>query len=526
MGLVMGDLVPAGRALDPRFLAACSPHEPGPSGRRVAAYALSIDDAGRILLCRIAPSVAPGEIWTLPGGGLEFGEPPEVAVLRELTEESGLHGEVVGLADVTDRVVTDPRAAAGCTRSASSIASGSTGGELRDEVDGSTDTCAWFTLDEASRLNLGELARRVLAAEMAVPLADAAVPPGRLTDAQHDRHRHRRAGRAWSSRSPATSSAGSGCSPTTPGRGRVERRADGSLVVDFVARRPLIGVLGIGLPVTWRSRTWNEPATCRLRFVARGRRDEGDGRHLADRRGRRTGRASRSTTTSGRGSRCSPAFVDRAFTRPIAGRTLATFKALAEALADESEPRRLDEPPAMTDRRRIWITGIGIITAIGTGRDAFRAGLRAGRSPVKRIDRFDPSPFRSQVAAQVDDFDPLAWMPPKTARQLDRFSQFGLVAGRLALDDAGLTPGVDGGGAPAADRHLPRLGARRDRLRRGAARALPREGDPPGRAEPRARGLRRGGTGQPRDRARRARADPVDRELVRVGRGRARRGDG
>ena len=66
------------------------------------------------------------------------------------------------------------------------------------------------------------------------------------------------------------------------------------------------------------------------------------------------------------------------------------------------------------------------------------------RSPVKRIDRFDPSPFRSQVAAQVDDFDPLAWMPPKTARQLDRFSQFGMVAGRLALDDARLTPGADG----------------------------------------------------------------------------------
>jgi 3-oxoacyl-[acyl-carrier-protein] synthase II len=98
--------------------------------------------------------------------------------------------------------------------------------------------------------------------------------------------------------------------------------------------------------------------------------------------------------------------------------------------------------------RRVWITGIGPITAIGTGNDAFRAGLRAGVSPIKRIDRFDPSPFRSQVAAQIDDFDPLTWMPPKTARQLDRFSQFGLVAGRLALDDAGLRPGA-GGGASA-----------------------------------------------------------------------------
>lgn len=102
----------------------------------------------------------------------------------------------------------------------------------------------------------------------------------------------------------------------------------------------------------------------------------------------------------------------------------------------------------MPARRRTWITGIGIITAIGTGREAFRAGLRAGRSPVKAIDRFDPSPFRSHVAAQVDDFDPLAWMPPKTARQLDRFSQFGLVAGQLALADAGLTPGADGAPDP------------------------------------------------------------------------------
>jgi 3-oxoacyl-[acyl-carrier-protein] synthase II len=99
----------------------------------------------------------------------------------------------------------------------------------------------------------------------------------------------------------------------------------------------------------------------------------------------------------------------------------------------------------MSGRRRVWITGIGIVTPIGTGVESFRAGMRAGRSPVRRIDRFDASPFRSQVAAQVDDFDPLAWMPAKTARQLDRFSQFGMVAGRLALDDANLSPGANGG---------------------------------------------------------------------------------
>jgi 3-oxoacyl-[acyl-carrier-protein] synthase II len=92
----------------------------------------------------------------------------------------------------------------------------------------------------------------------------------------------------------------------------------------------------------------------------------------------------------------------------------------------------------------VWVTGVGVISAIGTGRSAFEDGLRAARSPVKRIDRFDPSPFRSQVAAQVDDFEPLDHMDRKTVRQLDRFSQFGLVCGRLALEDAGLVPGAPG----------------------------------------------------------------------------------
>ncbi len=97
-------------------------------------------------------------------------------------------------------------------------------------------------------------------------------------------------------------------------------------------------------------------------------------------------------------------------------------------------------------RRRVWITGLGLVTPIGTGRAAFWAGVHEAKSPVKRIDRFDPSPFRSQVAAQIDDFDPLDHMDPKTARQLDRFSQFGLAAGQLALRDAGLA--ADGGIGP------------------------------------------------------------------------------
>ncbi len=115
----------------------------------------------------------------------------------------------------------------------------------------------------------------------------------------------------------------------------VEHRADGSLVADFIARRPLIGVLGLGLPVAWRSRTWSERATRRLRFVhvagaTRGmdvtwriEPDDG-GTHVViehEFRPRLPGLA---------------AVVDRFFTRPIAGRTLATFKALAEAVQSEA----------------------------------------------------------------------------------------------------------------------------------------------------------------------------------------------
>jgi len=135
----------------------------GDGRTRVGAYALCLDEAGRILLCRISPSVAPGEIWTLPGGGLEFGEPPAVAVVRELAEESGYLGEVVALADVSDRLFRESQEGGPLHAIRIVYRVRVTGGALRDEVDGSTDTCAWFTREAASHLHLGELARRAIA---------------------------------------------------------------------------------------------------------------------------------------------------------------------------------------------------------------------------------------------------------------------------------------------------------------------------------------------------------------------------
>jgi 3-oxoacyl-[acyl-carrier-protein] synthase II len=98
----------------------------------------------------------------------------------------------------------------------------------------------------------------------------------------------------------------------------------------------------------------------------------------------------------------------------------------------------------MSTDRRVWITGIGVVTAAGTGLEAFRDGLRQGRSPIRAVDRFDASAFRSRVAAQVDDFDPADHMDARSVRGLDRFSQFGVAAGRMAMDDSGLQPGTDG----------------------------------------------------------------------------------
>lgn len=88
--------------------------------------------------------------------------------------------------------------------------------------------------------------------------------------------------------------------------------------------------------------------------------------------------------------------------------------------------------------RRVVITGLGLVTPLGSGVEAFWTGLRAGQSVVTRLSRFDPSEFRSQVAGEVPDFVPERWIEPRRAKRLDRCSQFSLASARMALDDAGL----------------------------------------------------------------------------------------
>lgn len=137
--------------------------QPARQVTRVAAYALCVED-GRILLCRIAPSWwGDAGHWTLPGGGVEFGESPEAGAIRELEEETGLHGEVRGLVDLQDWSGrwTHPRD--GVDEAYHNIQVvyrvEVIGGQLRDEVDGSTDMARWFTESEATSLPLVDLAQ-------------------------------------------------------------------------------------------------------------------------------------------------------------------------------------------------------------------------------------------------------------------------------------------------------------------------------------------------------------------------------
>jgi ADP-ribose pyrophosphatase YjhB (NUDIX family) len=150
----------------------------------VAAYAVAHDDDGRILLCHISPAVGVGDVWTLPGGGLDFGEAPEAAVLRELTEETGYAGELEGLAGVSDRIFREVDGADRMHAIRILYRVRIVGGEPRDEPDGSTDTCRWFTPTEARKVRLGELARHALE----LPRPDTAARPDTVSRAEHSAH--------------------------------------------------------------------------------------------------------------------------------------------------------------------------------------------------------------------------------------------------------------------------------------------------------------------------------------------------
>jgi ADP-ribose pyrophosphatase YjhB (NUDIX family) len=130
---------------------------------RVGAYAICINE-DEILLSRIAQGATATSdgMWTLPGGGVEFGEHPRDTVLRELTEETGLTGEVVDLATVHSWTGRFVNPADGLETDFHGIRViyrvRIVGGDLRDELGGSSDTCAWVPRSDLGSLPLVELA--------------------------------------------------------------------------------------------------------------------------------------------------------------------------------------------------------------------------------------------------------------------------------------------------------------------------------------------------------------------------------
>src|SRR5437762_2387339 len=88
--------------------------------------------------------------------------------------------------------------------------------------------------------------------------------------------------------------------------------------------------------------------------------------------------------------------------------------------------------------RRVVITGLGPITCVGIGVEAFWQGLRAERSGISRLTAFDTSEFKAHNAGQIHDWDPVRFFPPHRMKRLDRYAQFSVASALLALEDAAL----------------------------------------------------------------------------------------
>jgi len=89
-------------------------------------------------------------------------------------------------------------------------------------------------------------------------------------------------------------------------------------------------------------------------------------------------------------------------------------------------------------KRRVVVTGLGLITPVGIGVSESWANIISGQSGIGKITKFDCSSYSSQVAGEVKNFDPLLYIPPKDARRMDTFIQFGIAAGVEAFKDSGI----------------------------------------------------------------------------------------
>ena len=89
-------------------------------------------------------------------------------------------------------------------------------------------------------------------------------------------------------------------------------------------------------------------------------------------------------------------------------------------------------------KRRVVVTGMGIVSPVGNTLDSAWANITAGRSGLGPITNFDASQFATRIAGQVKDFDATQWISPKDAKKMDIFIHYGVAAAFMAMDDSGI----------------------------------------------------------------------------------------
>jgi 3-oxoacyl-[acyl-carrier-protein] synthase II len=93
--------------------------------------------------------------------------------------------------------------------------------------------------------------------------------------------------------------------------------------------------------------------------------------------------------------------------------------------------------PKTIELKRVVLTGVGVVSSIGVGKEKFLEALLAGRSGIKRISRFDTTEYPVKFAGEIVDFDPLDFIDRKMAKRMDRYALYGATAAGLALEDSG-----------------------------------------------------------------------------------------
>ena len=455
--------------------------------------------------------------WTLPGGGLDFGEDPVAGRPARARRGDGPRRPRRRRSLGIRSAVLEPDE----TTSGHRI-------HVRRQslyrVDGHRRRAARRArrLDRPRRVGPVRGGRRAAGSSTVVAWARA---HGRAAECARPSASTSRRRRSSSTGSPATSPAGSGCSPTTRAPRVVRRDADGVLVCDFVARRPFVPWLGLGHPGHLAqpdlARAGDPPAAVR----PRGRRHEGHGRDLDDRAApARRSDGTRVEIEPRLPPRACPgfaAFVDRRVHAPDrrAGRWPRSGPRRGardvRRGAGRRTPDMADDPPRPAPCRRS--PGIGVHLGVGIGLPAFRAGLRAAASPGQAHRPLRP------VAVPVAGRG--------AGRRLRAARPHGRPGGPRRSTGSASSASRPGGwrwptpascrasaGAPDGERIGIYLGSALGGIAfaESAAREVPRARPAIGVPHPRARGVRRGRAGQPRHRARRPRADPVDGQLVRV----------